>query len=155
VKEQDFVVHLSPVWRERADFIIRADIEEKDSPRRFEQLWARQVGERRFEVCCIPFFVYDLALGDEVETDPEYVIRSVVKPSGGYTFRAWFGDSSYAAARDEVVDVLRDLGSELEWYSENLLAIDARDDQQAQRVADFLHERQALGHITYETGRTS
>lgn len=155
VTNQDFVVHLSPVWRDRADFIIRADIEEEGLPRRFEQLWARQLGERRFEVCCIPFFVYDLALGDEVEADSQYVIQRVVRPSGRYTFRAWFGNSSHAGARDEVIDALRDLNSGLEWYSENLLAIDAIDDAHAQDVANLLHQRQTLGHLTYETGRTS
>lgn len=157
--EHDFVVHLSPVWRERADFIINASIEEEGLPRRFEQLWVRQLGERRFELCCIPFFIYDLALGDEVETTPqgdrEYILARVVRPSGGYTFRAWFGDSSHATARDEMIETLRDMGSEFEWHSENLLAIDARDDKRAQEVADLLHEREALGHLTYETGRTT
>jgi hypothetical protein len=157
--DEDFVVHLTPVSRERADFIIRADIEAEGSPRRFEQLWARQLGQRRFEICCIPFFVYDLALGDEVETAAEaerqYVLERVVKPSGGYTFRAWFGDSSEARAREEVVEALKRLGSELEWYSESLLAIDAADEGRAEALADFLQEREQLGHLTYETGRTS
>jgi hypothetical protein len=154
--EQDFVVHPSPARRDRADFIIRADIREEGSPRRFEQLWARQLDDTHFELCCIPFFVYDLALGDEVETDAEqYVIERVVKRSGGYTFRAWFGDSGDGDARDEVVEALRGLGSEFEWYSENLLAINASDDQRAQEIADFLLERERLGELTYETGRTS
>ena len=97
-----------------------------------------------------------MALGDEVETDSEgYVIERVLKPSGGYTFRAWFGDSSEAGARDEVIEALRELGSEFEWYSENLLAIDAADDARAQAVADFLQEREQLGHLAFETGRTS
>lgn len=154
--DEDFVVHLSPVRRERANFIIRADIEEEGLPRRFEQLWARQLGETRFEICCIPFFVYDLALGDEVETDSEgYVVERVLKRSGGCTFRAWFGDSNDPGARDEVIEWLRELGSEFEWHSENLLAVDAADDLRAQEIADFLHERERLGRLTYETGRTS
>lgn len=159
MNEHDFVVHLSPARRDRADFIINANIEAEGLPRRFEQLWVRQLGERRFELCCIPFFIYDLALGDEVETTPqgdqEYILARVVKPSGGYTFRAWFGDSSHATARDDVIEALRDLGSEFEWHSEDLLAIDAADDVRAQDVADFLQEREQLGHLTYETGRTS
>lgn len=159
VDEREFVVHLSPVRRGRANFIIDADIEEEGSPRRFEQFWARQLGESRFEICCIPFFVYDLALGDEVETRVQgerlYVIERVVKPSGGYTFRAWFGDSSDVGVRDEVIEALRELGSEFEWYSENLLAIDAADDGRAQAVADFLLENEQLDRLTYETGRTS
>jgi hypothetical protein len=157
--EEDFVVHLSPVWRERANFIIRADIEEEGLPRRFEQLWARQLGETRFEICCIPFFVYDLALGDEVETASEanqqYVIERVVKRSGGYTFRVWLGDSRDASVRDEVIEALKRLDVVFEWYSENLLAINAADKGRAQVVADFLQEREELGHLAYETGRMS
>ena len=154
--DRDFVVHSSPARRERANFIIRADIREQGSPRSLEQLWARQLDDTRFELCCIPFFVYDLALGDEVETDAErYVIKRVVKRSGGYTFRAWFGDSDDIDARDEVIAALRGLGLELEWYSENLLAIGAADEQWAQEVADLLLEQEQLGHLTYETGRTS
>ena len=159
VSEHDFVVHLSPVWRERADFIINANIEEEGLRRRFEQLWVRRLGERRFEVCCIPFFIYDLALGDEVETTPqgerEYILARVARRSGRYTFRAWFGDSSHATARDDVIDALREMGSEFEWHSEDLLAIDAADDERAQEVAYFLQEQEQLGHLTYETGRTS
>jgi hypothetical protein len=158
VDERNFVVHLSPVWRERANFIVDADIEEEGSPRRFEQFWVRQLGKVRFEVCCIPFFVYDLALGDEVETRAQgerlYVIERVVKASGRYTFRAWFGDSTDPGVRDDVIEAMRGLGSEFEWYSDNLLAIDAADDECAQQVADFLHGREQLGRLTYETGRS-
>jgi len=156
VAEGDVAVHLSPVRRDRANFIIRASIEEANSPRRFEQLWVRQLRQTRFEICCIPFFVYDLALGDEVETDSEeFLIDCVIQPSGGYTFRAWFGDSSDAGARDEVIATLRRLGSEFEWYSPNLLAIDAADEGRAQAVADLLQEREQHGRLAFETGRTS
>ena len=47
-------VHAAPVWREKANFIIRALLPERD---RSEQLWARQIGDQRFEVCRIPFFM--------------------------------------------------------------------------------------------------
>jgi hypothetical protein len=93
----EFVLHEQPVWRDRSNFIINAELPEKDRPRRFEQLFAREVGEDRFEVCCIPFFVYDIALGDVVRTAPKgdrkYVVSGVAERSGRYVFRIWFGDS--------------------------------------------------------------
>jgi hypothetical protein len=52
----EFVVHQKPVWRERSNFVISGALPEKDRPRRFEQLFARQLAGDRFEVCCIPFF---------------------------------------------------------------------------------------------------
>lgn len=153
---KEFVVHQDPVWRERSNFIINADLPEKDQPRRFEQLFAKQVGEDRFEICCIPFFVYDIALGDVVVTSPrgdrKYVVEKVAEPSGRFVFRVWFGDSFQP--RDEIAGELRGLGSLIEWSSRNLLAVDAVDHEHAQLVADFLAEREKAGHLVYETGRS-
>ena len=39
--------------------------------------------------------------------------------------------------------------------SENLLAADASDEEEAQQIADFLAERQRLDHLKFETGRTA
>lgn len=151
--------HQEPVWRDRADFIIAADISQDADGSEWEQLWSRQIDESRFELCCIPFFAFDLALGDVIEVGPhagrQYVVRRVVEPSGHYTFRVWFGDSQHPAARDEVVEELTLLAQALEWSSKNLLAVDAADEEQAQRVADFLAERERLGHLKVETGRTA
>jgi len=155
----DTVMHENPVWRERANFIITAkiDLEPTTAQWRWEQLWARQVTENRFVLCCIPFFIYDLALGDEVETGPSeerhYVIQQVINLSGHYTFRTWFHDSS---VRSEVSSELARMGCLTEWRSSysNLLAIDAISDSQAQAVADLLLHREQLGHLVYETGRT-
>ena len=157
LSEKDFVVHLNPIWRERANFIIDANIVEPKSSRRYEQLWARKVEEGRFEICCIPFFAYDLALGDEVLTRREgerlNVVDRVASSSGRFTFRVWFGNSSSAMVRDEVVEHLRS-GVLFERYSRNLLAVDVENPELAQAVADFLHMKQEQQQLIYETGRT-
>lgn len=85
-------VHQEPVWRDRSNFVIAAAVP-GGGDTETEQLWGRQIDERRFEICCIPFFVYDLALGDVVETDGDYIVERVVEPSGRYVFRVWFGES--------------------------------------------------------------
>ena len=152
---EEFVVHQGPVWRERSNFIINAELPKKDRPRRFEQLYARKIDEGRFEVCCIPFFLYDIALGDIVTTsmkgERKYVVNGVAEASGRYVFRVWFGESFNP--RDEIAEEIRALGSLIEWSSSNLLALDAVDHEHAQLVADFLHEREQQGHLIYETGR--
>jgi hypothetical protein len=156
----DVVVHEEPAWRDQANFIIAARINaDEASPRwRWEQLWARQLSDSRFMICCIPFFVYDLALGDEIEVGPleerRYVVQQVVKQSGHYTFRVWFLADT---VRDEVTGELARLGclTEWRWPSSNLLAVDAASDEQAQEVADFLYQKEQLGHLAYETGRTA
>lgn len=155
--EQREAQHLEPVWRDRSNFIIAADISSQGTAAAREQLWARQIAEGRFELCCIPFFLYDLALGDIVETEVagprKYVISGLVTPSGRYVFRVWFGESFQP--RDEVAQVLEDLGALLEWSSQNLLAVDARDAAHAQVIADFLADRESEGHLVYETGKTA
>jgi hypothetical protein len=108
----EFVVHQDPVWRDRSNFIIDAELPEKDRPHRFEHLFAKQVSDARFEICCIPFFAYDIVLGDVVATSPKgnrkYVVDNVVLPSGRYVFRVWFGESFYP--REEIADELKRLG---------------------------------------------
>jgi uncharacterized protein DUF4265 len=153
---QEFLVHQDPVWRERSNFIINAKLPESDRPHRFEQLFAQRIGADRFEVCCIPFALYDVALGDIVATAPsgdrQYVVKEVVKQSGRYVFRVWFGESFHP--RDEIAQELAALGSLTEWSSRNLLAVDAADLEHAQQVADFLIKNEKAGRLIYETGRS-
>src|SRR5690625_5461577 len=62
-------VHAHPAWRDKANFMIFADLSESGLSGRWEQLWSRQLSETEFQLCCIPFFTYGLALGDRVTTD--------------------------------------------------------------------------------------
>lgn len=150
---EKFSTHDKPAWRERADFIINAKLPEEG---RFEQLWTRKVSDDTFELCCIPFFLYDVALGDIVRTADvdgrRYLLDKVVKPSGRYVFRVHFGRSP--ECRDEVAERLTELDAVLEWSSATLLAIDARNLRHAQQIADFLQERADLHQLIYETGKS-
>ncbi len=149
-----FSLHREPVWRDRANFIINADLEE---PGRVEQLWVRQLGPTQFEVCCIPFFLYDVALGDVVATAPsgsdEFRLKSVMRPSGRYVFRAYFEGQRHQFG-PEVADALRRVGALMEWSSEQLVAIDI-EGEQAQVVADILQAYAEAGRLVYETGKTA
>lgn len=147
-------IHENPVWREKANFIIAAYLGEKDGRQQWEQLWAAQLEAHRFRICCIPFFVYDLGLGDEVETDSNFVVERVVKSAGGYPFRVWFGESRDPKIRADVVQQIEDIGGLLEWSSRNLLAINIGSAEKAQMLADCLYAHQCAGNVVYETGRT-
>lgn len=151
--EEQFSTHDEPVWRERANFIINAPLSEVG---RFEQLWARKVGERQFEICCVPFFLYDLALGDTVETAPQgerqYVLSRVLSRSGRYVFRVFFERLQYRY-RESTVEALRALGAQVEWSSPSLLAVDV-EEPSAQKVADALQELERQERLVYETGKT-
>jgi hypothetical protein len=153
----DVKVHVHPVWRDKADFMLNMKIDSEDGALRYEQLWVKRHGEELFEICCIPFFLYDLALGDKVrvaEQDGRRVMEGAVEFSGHHTFRAWFGDSSQATAKDEVLRELERRGCLYEWFSENLLAIDAPNDGVAMAIADYLLAQEEQEYLQYETGRT-
>ena len=181
VANHRYLTHAEPVWRERANFILFAPVEDPDSEaydpsafvapgaggevpsaiQMFEQLWTRRIrrlGRTRYEVCCIPFFVYDLHLGDVVETEAvaglRYVVRRIVRRSGHLTLRVWFGESNRPTARDEVPDELAALGCDYEWSSANLLAVSAPSAVQAGTVLERLNQREALGELIVETGWT-
>ena len=154
--EKEFVVHDEPVWRDRANFIVNAELPAADRPKRFEQLWTRQLGDDEFEVCCIPFFLYDVALGDVVSTSPRdgrrYVVERVVRQSGHYVFRVWFGESFHP--REAVAEQLEELGALVEWSSLNLLAVDAENEERAQAIADHLDACEKRDELMFETGRS-
>jgi len=150
----DYVaVHKNPVWRDKANFIIKTYLGQKYGRNEWEQLWALDLGDRQFALCCIPFFAYDLALGDEVETDGNYVVQRVIKTSDQYTFRVWFGDSTHIGIKDEVSQQMKARSAELEWSSENLLALSVSAEQ-AQQVANYLYAEQNARNLVYETGLT-
>lgn len=146
-------VHHDPVWREHADFIIRVEIDPEGTDVTTEQLWARRTGPNTFELCCIPFFVYDLALGDVVAVDSEFFITRVVQTSKRYAFRVHFGHDD-SEIRTSVAERLEGFGALLEWSSRSLLAVDVIDRERAQVVADYLQSEMDQGHLIYETGRT-
>lgn len=161
---EDEYVHSDPVWRDRANFIIAADVGEEGEQSQWEQLWARRVGENRYQLCCIPFFVYDLALGDIVDTETHgerrYVVRTVLEATGHSTFRVWFGNSPdhqhghrEGGIHHRVLEDLTAMGALTEWSSHNLLAVDTAPEI-TQRVADYLGNLEQQGMIEYETGMT-
>ncbi len=156
----EFATHNEPIWRSRANFLIAAKIEKSEGlSKQWEQLWTRQIADNRFEICCIPFFIYDLALGDRVETssqeDKQYILKRVYRRSAHYTFRVWFGQSPNPSIREEIVEWAEaQMNCSLEWYSRNLLALDVPNRNLARMVADILSAKEQREHLVYETGRT-
>jgi hypothetical protein len=149
------IQHLSPICREKSDYIIRVRTPDKNSEGQdiWEQLWVKKHPDNIFEICCIPFYLYNVSLGDQVILHEEYRTIQVVSPSGHYTFRVWFGDSCSPNVREIVIQELTQYQCLFEWYSENLLAIDVPNSITAQLVADILAENEKAKYLVYETGR--
>jgi hypothetical protein len=146
------VIHGSPVWRQQANFIIGTSIKASAHDVDSEQLWARKLDQHLFEICCIPFFAYDLALGDVVETDVDFSIRRVVKRSGRYVFRVHFPHEGLRGRT--TAQELTGLGALTEWYAPQLLAVDCVDEAMAVTAAAFLQQQEDQESLIYETGRS-
>lgn len=144
--------HSTPVWRDRSNFVFAAYLGAKGGKNEWEQLWGQKVAPQRFVLCCIPFFVQDVALGDEVETDSDFVLQRVVRQSGQVTFRVWFGGQS-VTTRQELVSEIEAMKPFMEWSSENLLALSVSESE-AQGLADYLNAQEKQGLLQYETGRS-
>ena len=155
--EKNIKVHLSPLLKGKANFLIHAKCGGEGEEVFWEQIWAKQISESEFEVCCIPFFVYDLSIGDKVETQREgqfdYLIKGVVQCSGHITFRVWFGDSNSPSIRDEVIGEALSRGCLVEWHSANLLGISANSEETARQISGYLLELENAGSLSYETGK--
>ena len=152
----DVKVHQEPAWRDKANYIIQAPVEHGGEKEIREQLWARKAGDR-FEICCIPFFVRGLALGDEVEAEPDdagrQLLRRVVRPSGNQTFWVWFEDDAELALLYSVRDGLERLGCLTEGYSKGLLAFNAESDRQAEQALEFLDGEEFRQYLDCVPGR--
>lgn len=144
------ISHDNPVRESNA--IVRADLSSHGMPGRFEQFWVKRVKDREFEVCCVPFFVYGIALGDIVHTDNEFTIDRVVKRCGHSTLRVAVANG----ARLEVLhgalrDWLRTVGVGLlhEWHAPGYLAVDLPDtpDQYSFRLFE---DMKSAGDIEFE-----
>ena len=120
----------------------------------YEQLWCRRITDTNYEVCSIPFFLYDVSLGDVVLVrTSDLTMCQVLQPSGRFVFRVWFEAADHSV-HDAVAETLKQEGALLEWWSPRLLAVDASDQNHAQRIADYLVDQERVGRLAYETGRT-
>jgi hypothetical protein len=109
-------------------------------------------------ICAVPFWVYDLNLGDEValieSAEGAPVVAGVVVDGGNYTFRVRFDDAADDDVRwRELMVGLEPFGCWVDVRSRGFLAVSAPPTQ-AQAVADYLDEREQRGDLLFETGRS-
>lgn len=144
--------HSDPVWRDRTNFIIQADLTPHGLPGSFEQLWTRTEDEgRTFEICCIPFFIYGIALGDVVSWDKSTHLVQLVEGSGHRCIRVAFQDKAVGAARhEELHRLLAGQGPLIEFNSDGYGAIDIQNEPQATAIISALAARVEDGTLIWE-----
>jgi len=151
----DIAIHDSPVWRDRANYILQADLGAHGLPGRFEQLWSRDLGEGRFEICCLPFFTYGYALGDVVRLEPstgpfETVLGPIVTRSERALLRVAF--RGQADQHEDLHASLAASDRPHEWRGGGLVAIDI-DGSVPDVIWQTVEPLRAAGAVEWEWGR--
>lgn len=115
-----------------------------------EQLWVKPLGERRFVLRSLPFFTYGLALGDEVETDDDYLLTRLVRRSGHRLLRVAV---EREAAQDFEAEFHRLLDEERllhEWRGPGYVSVDLPPERNLSRLTEWLDPRLEAGALHYE-----
>lgn len=152
---EHFVTHESPLLGAEADLIVLAEVEADDEGvRHMEQLWCKRSGEGSAVMCCVPFFLYGVALGDEVAVEKDrtgrLVVGRVLRRSGRTVFRVILhSEEPYAR---EAVQRLERWGAALEWWIDSYVALDLPSSEARARAAEDLDPLEASGLLEYEFG---
>jgi hypothetical protein len=146
--------HSDPVRRDRTNYIIQVDLTVHGMPGNFEQLWTRTEDQRSFELCCLPFFTYGVALGDLVAWDENTNhLGPIVNQSGRRLIRVAFLDKPVAAdCHAEVHGSLIQAGCLVEFSSEGYGSVDIAGGEQAIAVPELLARWVDDGTLIWEWG---
>lgn len=144
--------HDTPAWQDQADYAIGARITEANWKDKYvsEQLAAQDLKNGTFMVCCIPFALFDLCLGDIVAVDKDINVKNVVTKGEYWGFRIATSSISQQEALLNVVGKIDNIYHE--HFSEKLFAIAVQGSDGAQKIADNLRAAQEKSQIIqYET----
>lgn len=152
---EDIFVHLHPVWKEKINYSLHIPFVDARSRHVYwEQLWVKHLGNDVYEICCVPFYIYDLALGDVVHLKPvnnhEHLV--LAQSSGHRTARIRLKQIEAEETRRQIFLFLEQHGCLYEWDSEQLIAVDIPSESVWFKVQMFLEEEAACGLIDYEQG---
>jgi hypothetical protein len=154
VNEADIATHANPVGRDRANDIVSLDLAGHGMPGKYEQMWTRADGGKRFfELCCIPFFAYGESLGDVLEIDTATGTHQIHAKCGHRTIRFAFLDDRAAHAEHVALhqSVTSDLGCQVEFRAGNhYAAIDLPPGADASAVIAVLARLANVGALAWE-----
>ncbi|WP_206308864.1 DUF4265 domain-containing protein [Streptomyces sp. A1136] len=133
-----YVSHEAPVWRDEKSLMAMLDLAPFDLQGMREQLWLRQVGvEGNYEVCCIPFYAYGLALGDVVQKNESGNIDRLIRKSGRRALRILFAEPRpLSDSRSALRRAVHIAGLLSEWNGDRHVAIDVPNLSAMQPIFD-------------------
>ncbi|MFD6388636.1 DUF4265 domain-containing protein [Nocardia sp. NPDC060259] len=134
-----------------------ANLEPYGFPSSLEQLWLTSRGEDTFEVACIPFRVYGLALGDRVGLDPAgQQVTELLEKSGHRVFRVLLlptlSDNEATQLHGAIDDATARCRLISEWSGDRHIAIDLPPGSNIDIVWALIKDAADDGRIAWEWG---
>ncbi len=157
VTEPKFLVHDAPAKAAEHNYIARVDLEPFGFPALFEQVWLGDLGDGTYEVRCIPFRVYGLALEDVVTISPdESLVTSVVRSSGRRVLRVLVAPSLEKARISIIGNTLNAItkatGLLSEWSGDRHIAIDIPQGVEVDALINLVRGYVEQGEAFWEWG---
>jgi hypothetical protein len=133
-----YVSHPVPARRREQHLMAMVDLAPFGLENKLEQLWLREVSEG-YEVCCIPFWAYGMALGDTVAVSEDNRVTCVIAKSGRYVLRVMFAQPGLSSEfRERLQAALTAAGLMYEWDGDRYIVLDIPEKPQGQDVYDLL-----------------
>ncbi|WP_329557472.1 DUF4265 domain-containing protein [Streptomyces sp. NBC_00696] len=135
-----YVSHEEPAWRGEEHYMAMVDLAQFDLPGMREQIWLREIDKAgEYEVCCIPFYAYGMALGDVVSKGESDTVGPSIRKSGRRALRVLFtAPRPLADSRLSLRRALDSVGLMSEWNGDRQVAIDVPDMSVMQPVVDAI-----------------
>jgi hypothetical protein len=151
--QKKFIVHDDPVLLGLENYVAHVDLAPFGFPDLYEQIWLNPVSPDVYQVGCVPFRVYGMALLDEVRisSDGKYV-ESIVKTSGHRVIRVLLGQSGAPTAKRAVGNLLDSMDVLYEWSGERHVAIDVPPGVDIARLSKVIGAMVDAGEAHWEWG---
>ncbi|MFI6485060.1 DUF4265 domain-containing protein [Nonomuraea sp. NPDC050663] len=151
----EYIVHKVPAMAGPQNYIARVNLEPFGFPGSFEQMWLTPLGGDAYEVACIPFRAYGLALGDIVSISPDgSEIHAIVRPSGRRVLRLFFRESLESKDLRRVTKKLEkdieDATLLAEWSGNRHVAIDVPSHAVLESLFSVVAGHVQRGHAFWE-----
>jgi Domain of unknown function (DUF4265) len=122
-----------------------------------ERVWAKPLGNDRYEIRNTPWYAYDMNWGDIVVCDGLSpaglpIVAKLISTSGHQTLRVWFDESVTPTGRDAILDQLNQLGAWYENADDELYALDLEPGVDAVPILDYLAVAEERATLRWETG---